>query len=569
MTPADWDFVTKVAKLLESTWPKVAEGERGLYGVVPERATTDGYTLPSGREVPGHYFPLKRDEARASRMNGPPKVSINELFDHYFRDAATPAGHTKKRTWAKYPVSLDWQNTLGQHLPSVSKRLSYGQFILDANKFLRQPAIAQLVHDVHGPYAMREFESWLHRQVGYSSYDPRVAAGVQAIARELRLRTYAVMTGLKLGIGAEHLTSIAQTMAIAGVRAPIAAYARALAEFLTGPGQTKDFVEASSPYMAARHNSTSRELRDTLDTIRSGDRVLPFATPLDRPLELARVPLDMVNALSAHFFNWINHNLVAVPTWNGVYHDARGGVAKLAGKQLPAMDHAEAVAFADKVIGKSHGSGLELDMSSFQSGGKNELLKLTNMYNVFRGTIAHIAREGIWQAAHARTSQEFLNGLLQTLLGTAGVVMVGKMVTDQLPKKDDPATLAMWAMESLFDGMAHTLPYGDNLYRVGENWVSKKPLDFQVSPSESTIKQAAQGAKDMATVSAQAASGKHGRTPHNWIENAAVFLGFSFGLPLGQPGQTAQVMYDLNSHKRVTQPARALILGPSHENPRR
>jgi len=571
MTPEDWGFVQSIARSLESAWPKIAEGERALYGVVPEKAETDGYTLPDGTAVDGHYFPLKRDDARASRLTGPPKITEQELFDHFVREASTPAGHTKRRTWAAYPVSLDWQATLNQHLPNVSKRLSYTQFVQDANKFLRQPEIAQLLHDVHGPFAQRELESWLHRQVGYSSTDPRLPAVHQMIARELRLRTYAVMTGLKLSIGLEHLTSVAQTAAVAGVRAPIAAYTRALLATLANPGSVGRFVEESSPYMMARHNSTSRELRDTLDDINNHKKLLGVDLgPVDQALDLARIPGDLVNKLSANFFNWINHTLVARPTWFGVYWDARGGQAHLRGHSgaLPAMDHADAVAYADKVIGKSHGSGLELDMGSFQSGGKNELLKLTNMFNVFRGTIGHIAREGVYIAKSAKTPQEFLDGLLMVLIGAAGVVTVGKLVTDQGPKKADPVSLTMWMMDNLLDGLSHTLPYGDQLYKVGENYVSAKPIDFEVSPAEGTVKYAAKGG----TVLANAARGAVGdrkaaraaTKDKRWIEDVATFLGFLLKAPLGQPGETAQVMYDMN-HGRVKHPAAALAFGPSHE----
>lgn len=576
MTPKDWEFVRSIAGALESAWPKIAEGERGLYGVVPEKAEMDGYMLPdkwpsNGIEVPGHYFPLKRDDARASRMTGPPKISEQELFDHFVREASTPAGHTKRRTWAKYPVSLDWRTTLNQHLPNVSKRLSYTQFVLDASKFLRQPEIAQLVHDVHGPFAMRELNSWIHRQVGYSSVDPRLPAVHQMIARELRLRTYAVMTGLKLSIGAEHLTSVMQTAAVTSAAMPFRAYARTIAAFFANPGGVKNFVEEASPYMAARHNSTSRELRDTLDDINNHKKLLDADLgPLDTAFDLARKPGEWVNKLSATFFNWINHNLVAVPTWYGAYWDARGGQAKLrgAGKTLPAMDHDQAAAYADKVIGKSHGSGLELDMGSFQSGGKNELLKLTNMFNVFRGTIGHIAREGIYIVRNAKTPQAFLDGLLMVVLGTAGVTTIGKLVTDRGPKKLDPLSLTEWMVENLFDGLSHVVPYGDQVYKAGENFFSGKPIDFEVSPAEGTVKYAAKGAVDSINA-VKAAFGdrkakKAVKRDKRSIEDVATFLGFLFKAPLGQPGLTAQAMYDIN-HGHVKRPVPALVFGPSHE----
>lgn len=575
MTPKDWEFVRSVARSLESAWPKIAEGEKGLYGVVPEKAETDGYTLPDGTEVPGHYFPLKRDDARASRMVGPPKISEQDLFDHFVREASTPAGHTKKRTWARYPVSLDWQTTLNQHLPNVSKRLSYTQFVLDASKFLRQPEIAQLIHDVHGPFGMRELNSWIHRQVGYSSTDPRLPAVYQMIARELRLRTYAVMTGLKLSIGAEHLTSIGQTAAVTSMATPFRAYARTIGGFFANPGGVKNFVEEASPYMAARHNSTSRELRDTLDDINAHRKLLDVDLgPVDAALDLARKPGELVNKLSATFFNWINHNLVAVPTWYGSYWDARGGKAELRGASgtLPAMSHYDAVAYADKVIGKSHGSGLELDMGSFQSGGKNELLKLTNMFNVFRGTIGHIAREGIFIARNAKTPQAFLDGLLMVLIGTAGVTTIGKLVTDQGPKKLDPLSLTEWMVGNLFDGLSHVVPYGDQVYKAGESYFGGKPIEFEVSPAEGTVKYVAKGAVDsINAVKAAAGDRKAGRAlkkSNRAIEDVATFLGFLLKAPLGQPGQTAQAMYDIN-HGHVKTPVQALTFGPSHEGKRK
>ena len=563
LTPRDWEIVSQIQDVLERAWPKVRDHERENYGVAPEPVTAVPVYSPDGTLFnKGGYFPLARDEFRASLIQGGPKMTFDELFEHYQREAATPAGHTKKRTWTKYPVSLDWQRTLAQHLANVSKRLSYSQWVWSANRFLRQPEVRRLVADVHGPNGMRELQSWIHRQVGYNPMDPRIGAGVGQIARQLRLRTYTVMTGFKLAIAAEHLTSVAQTAAVAGLGAPVRAYTRALVKLLTDPGGMTKFVEDASPYMLARHDATSRELRDTLDEIRSGRQVLPFKLPLgaDAYVErLRRGTVDVVDRLAANFFNWINHNTVAVPTWYGAYEDAVAGRAYLLGKRLDAMSHEDAVAYADKVIGKSHGSGLELDMGSFQSGGGNEWLKLANMYNIFHGVVGHIGREGLWHAIRGTTKLERLSGLYAMLMGLGGTMMVGKLVSGQGPKKDEE--IPGWAFESIMDGLAHMIPFGSNIYRVGENFAEGRQLDFEVSPAEGAIKTSLKGVRDLGQLAT-----KHRTSDKRFIQDVSIMLGFLLDAPTAQPGQTAQAMYDFKAHPgSVTSPVSALVLGPSHE----
>lgn len=554
MTEGDWTIVRAIHDELGKMWPQVAGSERDMSGVAPEPVDVSEYQLSDGRTIKGGYFPLRRDEGRNSLLKGGAVEDIDTLMAHALYTATTPKGHIIKRKAAAYVPSLDWQFTLRQHIPNMVKRIAYGQYINDANKFLREPAIIRLVTEVHGPHGIAQLRNWLHRQVGYSQIDPRMPDLVSAIARELRIRSYAVQTGLKLAIGLEHATSIMQSSAIAGLEAPLRGYLSALINTIASPGSVHRFIEANSPYMMARHDATSRELRDMLDDVRNHRKILPFENPM-------RIPEEMVKKFTANFFNFINHWLVAEPTWWGAYHAALEGRAELFGKKLEAMGHDDAVAYADKVIGKSHGSGLELDMSQFQSGG-HEIVKLTNMYNVFRGTIGHIAREATDRMFKSRGPREFAAALRQLLLGTMGVMVVGKLVTDQGPKS--LAEVPAWLMDSLFDGMSYMLPYGNNLYRLGTNLVMGKPVDFDVSPAESTIRYSLKGGQDLGQIAKQIVTHKHTPLEPRAIQDIGDFLAFVTLLPFGQAGLTAQTVADMKHH-HVQRPVQALAFGPSHE----
>lgn len=585
-TPKDWKLVDSIHEAMAKMWPRIVEAERELTGLVPEKVKPTPIIFENLKPGMGHnggpaidvevhdggYFPLRRDDRISSALKGKPRVDPDSLWAHMLQEGATPKGHTIKRVAASYVPSLDWMNTIQTHIPNVAKRIAYGKWALDALKFLSQPEIVQLIEDVHGPYGHAVLRGWLQRQLGYRTIDPRAPAGLDGVMRELRLRTYSTVAALKVSIAFEHGTSIAQTAAQAG----FGTTARGLLRWLSNPNQAYEFAEQSSPYMKIRSEAVTRELRDIIDDIHNNrSTILPYIPLVGRVrLPVADPAMVKIREYSNKFFAWFNQYVAATPAWIGAYHDARAGKAVPAGrlKPLPAMDHDEAVDYADKVVQKSHGSGFEMDMGTFQSGGGNELLKTANMWNVFRGTFGSLMREGAYHAFQGQDIEEKLAGWKQLLIAALTVTTIAKIVTDHLPK--DAKDFVWWMLDNTLDGLSHMAPFGPNSYQflknVGQRVEGKNvPLDFSVSPVEGAITTSGQGAVDVL-----GQTQKHKPKDSRAIENSAFLLGMLFHIPgASQIGETLQSIHDMGhppAHKgRVTRPWQAAVFGPSHERPQK
>lgn len=557
LSPEAKEFVDKIHSIMGDVQDKIIEGEHAITGVAPE-------------QVEGKYFPLRRDEFLSSSLKGALKTDERELGAHWMAESATSRGHTLQGRNNAYPVDLDWQSTLRIYLPSQAKRLAYADFLGSANRFLDHPTIQRVIEDVHGPYAMREFKNWLARQVGFYPQDPRAVAMLNAGARELRLRTYGTVTGLKLTIGLEHATSLPQTMAVAGKAFPFRAYANAIGRgifhFLGNPNATAEFIRQNSPYMNARHDAATQAFADSLRDAYAGKGIfvkIPVLGKVDKDLRV----------FSNNFFNMINHSTVASPTWMQAYNDATAGKAIFMGNKLTEkMSHEDAVAFADKIVGKSHGSGMELDMGSAQSGGSNEALKLLNMFNAFRGNLGSLVREGTYHMVNDQELAQKVKGLEMVLIAAFGVPAMGKLVTDQGPSNwEDPQEVALWAAETMFEGLSHVQWGGPIVEKVGESYLAKKPLDWDVSPGFGELKIVSQGLADV--IDAARRGILHDKKAkgygHQQIRDVVNMLGFlADGLPLDQPGETMQAIWD-EAHKRVPRPIHGLIYGQPHEQPKK
>lgn len=578
-TKGDWELADRVVKVLDSMWPKIAENEKNMGGLVPERVKARPIILErdlglnaNGQQQrrveihDGGYFPLRRDDRISSALKGKAKADTETLFAHFLQEGATPKGHTVRRVAASYVPSLDWMDTLQTHVPNVAKRIAYGKWALDTLKFISQPEIVKLIEDVHGPYAWNEMRGWLQRQLGYRSIDPRAPAEIDGVFREFRTRTYSTVAAWKITIMLEHATSIFQTMSQAGLGTTM----RGLVEFAKNPVQAEQLAVTKSDYMRIRSAAVTRELRDIIDDIKNNRStiipVIPFIGRVHLPV--ADPAMMKVREFSAKFFAAYNHWLAATPAWIGAYKDALEGKAVPSGRLKPvsAMSDEEAVAFADSVVAKSHGSGFEMDMGTFQSGGGSEFLKTLNMWNIFRGTFGSLLREGAYHAFQGTTTEEKIAGWKQYLIAAVAVVSVAKAVTDHLPK--NAKEFVWWQFHNMLEAMTHTVPFGPNVFQFLEDIKDGKKPDFQVSPVEGVMTSAGQGAGDIV----KASQGKK-VTDKKAVENAGILAGMLFNLPgAGQAGETLQSIYDMahpGKAGRVTRPVPALIYGPTHERDRK
>lgn len=546
LSPREMDFVQGIWDLLDKElWPKLAETERSMSGLVPEKIQSTPVTFSDGREYRGGYWPLVRDAERTNEA--PSNGDLDRMFTNFLNDAATPKGFTKKRTLSEYPVLLDFQNVLFNHISQVTKRIAYADYITSSGRFLRQPEIAGLVKDVHGQYGMDQFKNWLHRQVGYRLTDPRALQSASNFFRQWRENTYMVGAGLRLSVGLEHASTFGQLAAVAGEKAAFGGYTR----WAMNPLGATRFALDSSQFLSNRINEVNRELRDIAEDINSDISNLPPA--LEVPIEILRK--------AGHFFiSWINQYTVAVPGWTGAYWDAREGAFAGVGKpKLAPMDHAEAVRYADKVVSKAHGSGAEKDLSAFQSGG-NEFFRALNMYYNYHGSQYQLNRGAINRTVRGRDVSERAEGFRQGFWAIIFSAVVGAYVAGRGAKSLAGKDLAPWFMDNVLGSLANGVPIAREGYQAVSNRIHGRPWDFEMSPL-------AQGAVTVGKASEDAlkiAHLTHGRPSRRALQNLIEAPGYFLGLPTGQIAATVQGLADFNKPGNK-HPIAGVVFGPSHE----
>ena len=331
---------------------------------------------------------------------------------------------------------------------------------------------------------------------------------------------------------------------------------RGVVKFLLNPLEAERVAVTKSDYMRIRSEMVNRELRDTIDDIHNNrSRLVPFIpTPLD-PF------YNQYREFSAKAFSAVNHWVAATPAWIGAYEDAIAGRAVPAGrlKPLPKMDEDEAIAFADKVVGKSHGSGMEMDMGTFQSGGGSEFLKTENLYNVFKGTFASLIREGAYHAFKGMDTEQRIAGWKQMLISIGFVSTIAGIAADHFPRvpiDKDPAAWIQWQFDNMTLGLSHVIPMGPTIYNIGKDMLDMKWPEFEVSPLEGTITAGLKGAVDIERIMF---GNRRLKPEQRSIENISILIGLLFAMPgAGQAGETLQGIHDILHPPRagrVTRPA--------------
>lgn len=552
VTKEGMGFVQGVLDILDKKlWPRIVETERTLSGLAPERVEATPF-VHRGVTYAGGYFPLVRDAARAGRI-GPSVSDLDHLMDAYRTSATTPKGFTKKRTRAEYPVLLDLQNVLFDHVTKVTKRVAFEEFLQNSGRFLRDKQIARLVEDVHGPHGMPQITDWLHRQVGARLIDPRAIQSASAFFRNLRENVYMVGAGMRLTVGLEHASTFGQVASLIGGKTAGAGYVRLALDPL---GATK-FAMTSSSTLAARVDEVNRELRDTLQDIRDEHRLLPAN------LAVVDYPVTLLRKAGHFFITWINQYTVAVPAWLGAYHSAVEGTAIFRGKAQAAMSHSDAVRYADKIVTEAHGSGAEKDLSKFQSGG-NEFFKILNMYYNYHGSQMQLNRGAINRVLRGRGLSERVEGLREGFWAIIFSSIVGSIVADKGVKKLTGVDIAAWMSDTILGGIAQGVPVGREGYQMVSNRLKGRPWDYNVSPAGQAGVVTGQAAEDLVHIFRNTAMGKHDRISPRALQHIIEAPGYFMGLPTGQIAASAQGIADIGKPENK-HPIKGVLFGPSHE----
>jgi hypothetical protein len=413
LTKKDWDFVQSVWDYVDTFWPEIAALERRMTGVVPAKVEATPVMTPFG-VYRGGYYPLKGDaEVSSKKAAEDANERYQQMLGGGISRAATRHGHTKERIgFGKTPVKLDIGVLFG-HAAAVLHDLTHREAVVDVHRLATRLDVTEALNATAG----REVREILDRTVrAVAGGEPEPNTKFMTFIRYLRGGYVISRLGLNVANALQNFTGLAPAMALVGEKRMVMHGI----PFLSNPvaiGAKLRAIASKSPMMADRLRSSSRDMRDVINS-------------MDSRKELRETAKRWVMGLTAY-----TDLAVAGATWTAAYNQAFEGEA-----DAKAGAEADAIAYADSVVRRALGAGYTKDLADIQRG--HEAVKLLT---TFLGYFINIFNMNVDQIKGLRRGQiNPLRFAFNMLWINTIPALLGDFILTGGPPDDDDERLKAW-----------------------------------------------------------------------------------------------------------------------------
>jgi hypothetical protein len=530
MTPDLWKFVQGSWDVIETLWPRIAELERRVNGVAPEKVERVEVDTPHGKFA-GGYYPVVYDPLKSFDAAERAARNTDNLFENIYTRATTPKGFTKQReeSYAR-PVFLSL-DVIPRHVAEVIHDITHREAVMQADKFLSNRDVLKAVEGTMGREYTEQFRPWLQSIANEYAQDRRELAAWDQISKWTRMRATMVGLGFRL------TTMMSQPIGLFDSSEAIGAkwVAAGLAEAYGSPARWKaarDFAFSRSGEMRNRMNETERDVRDAMRELlgKTG-----WVADSKRFAYYGIAMLDMA---------------VALPTWLGAYKKALSEGAV----------EADAVHLADRAVRDSQGAGGAKDLAAVQRG--TEWMKLATMFYSYFSHFYQRQATLVRDARNIESVRDVPHLLARSFFLMVAPTLLSAIVTGQGPKEDED--WGAWAARKvglgLFNGIPLLRDVGNSIDNdLGQGYAR----GYQFTPVARIVDTVWKTAKD----AGNATTG--GEASDRWVQHALETSGYLFGLPLGQGGQTGQFLYNVMTGDEqpdgVAEWLKGLTFGRTHD----
>lgn len=348
LTKEDWDFVQNVWDYFESYRPEIGAKERRVYGKEPDWVEPSPITTRYG-EYKGGYYPIKYDPRQSVQAE---QHADAELAKQQMKGAYTSA--TTRRSFTKSRVDevtgrplLYSMDGLYQGLNEVIHDLSWHEWLIDANRLLRNKGLDGAIRNRYGADFVKQ----------YKTATQDIAAGEMPTGDALEKALAHVRAGATVaGLGFNLMNSVINTLGVTQsiVRIGPRWVALGVGEWARSPVALTKQIYEKSAFMKLRGQTQQRELNEIRNRVSGKGEV---RQAIDRfmflPMEVTQLAVD-------------------APSWWGAYQKAlaEGNVED------------RAIALADQAVLDSQSGGQVKDLAAIQRG--NGFKKLfTTFYGFF------------------------------------------------------------------------------------------------------------------------------------------------------------------------------------------
>lgn len=348
ITPSEAQFVNAIWRFFESYRPEIGAKEKRVYGKEPEWVEPQPVTL-GGVELPGGYYPVKYDTRRsiAAEQHSDAEFAKQQMKGAY-TSATTRRSFTKSRAdEVKGRPLLYSMDGLYNGINEIIHDLSWHEWLIDANRLLRNRSLDAAIRTGYGADVVRQFKEAVRDIAGGEM--PTGTAFEKALSD---LRGGAVVAGLGFNIVNSIINITGVTNSI--VRVGPKWVAMGVGKFSENPHALVEQVQEKSEFMRLRAQTMQREINEIQSQVRGKSQARQVMDKIMfMPMTLTQIAVD-------------------VPTWWGAYQKAL----------TEGANESKAVAMADQAVLDAQGGGQVKDLAAIQRG--NPAMKLfTTFYGYF------------------------------------------------------------------------------------------------------------------------------------------------------------------------------------------
>jgi hypothetical protein len=370
LTKADWDFVQGVWDHFETYRDEAFAMEQRINGVRPEAVEATPVVTAFGT-FRGGYYPVKFDPARSQHAEQHAAAEdAKAMLKGAYTSSTTRQSYVKERVAEVKGRPLVYSlRGLYQGTTEVIHDLAWREWLIDANRLLRDPKLDKAIRERKGPEGVQVFK-----------------AGIEAIARGEaqaatafdrffdRIRKGATVSGLAWNA----VSALKQLpdLSFAAVRIGKSEVAHAIVESMASPLTTARMINDKSEFMRNRASTMQRDINDIRNTVGGKSE---FRETIEN---------------SFFILTEVAQRTVDVPTWLAQYN-----------KSITAGESEQrAVSLADQAVLDTMGGGQVKDLAQIQQGPA--AVKLFTMF--YHGFAAQyqITAERTQQARRVFASEE-------------------------------------------------------------------------------------------------------------------------------------------------------------------
>ena len=412
LNETEWKAVQDIWDYFESYRPEIASKQRRIYGVEPKWIDPKPFTIKSKNaegetimlRIKGGYYPVKYDPLASDRSDDISDINEAERQMKAAKvSATTRRSFTKDRKEEVNDMPLLYSFTgIYSGINEVIHDLAFHEWVIDANRLLKDPKIRKAIRVHYGAEVRRELKKWINDIAGG---DSKAAEGVDAIIKPLRQNI--AISLLAYNIMSATMQPLGLTQSI--VRVGAGWVAGGIKQYIANPWAANRYTQERSEFMRNRFRSQFRELHE----IRTQVEGVGF--------------LGSVKSESFYLMTKAQQ-IVDVPTWIGAYNKALA----------EGNNEDRAIALADQSVIDSQGSGHAKDLSSIERGSETQKL-LTTLYG-FMNTALNL---GVAQTMTSSSKAKRMADLL--MIYTVPVVLGFALREALTPDGDDDD----WDLEAL------------------------------------------------------------------------------------------------------------------------